>query len=539
MIKDVKSYFQTVASRISNAFRMESFETEDELEFWALSAEYLSQSAAPSFVDITGWIDRLYRAPVHFIYKAAKDEKLILFKRHIIPENIIPDVDDGSAEINPTQKSKAISGLEEELQNLEHKISFSEDFMSIGLSGFSIGQCEHIPLFRGGEFWGIYCLGPYVQSPEAMIPKFSIISRILTRWLTALEEEGKGNKIEQNPVIVEQIEGFGSGKLEISEVSRLLIRHIAEVTGASYGAVVSKPGGSLDFIARYLDAEQAEEPFPDLPASDLFAPNTSPISFTETAMERINRAGYEDSRLVPITDRGVIILLYKDKSVMDLKTVDSNLQQIIDTQEALLVYQSQSEQLSDQLVETYYRMLRILEMKREKTAWHTPRMIAFADKFSDLFGLDEIEKANLLLTAKLHDIGYVGSLHINKKMSVGSELEHPLIGEMMIKQLTIPQDVKDGIRTHHEWINGSGSPRQLKEEEIAWTGKIIGVFEFIVEFIENKQHRHTETDNEYMEELMEELLARADEQFDMVLVPTFIELLRSLGWEQCSKLGTE
>ena len=87
-MKDVKSYLNLVGSRLGKAFSLHEFDTEDELEFWSLSAEHMSRSKPPSFQDIVQWMDILYRAPVHIVYKKEGDE-LILFKRYINVENLI------------------------------------------------------------------------------------------------------------------------------------------------------------------------------------------------------------------------------------------------------------------------------------------------------------------------------------------------------------------------------------------------------------------------------------------------------------------
>lgn len=69
MIKDVKSYINTVSNRLSKAFSMEAFGIEEQLGFWELSAEHFSRKQTPAFTDIVNWMDHLYRAPVHFVYK--------------------------------------------------------------------------------------------------------------------------------------------------------------------------------------------------------------------------------------------------------------------------------------------------------------------------------------------------------------------------------------------------------------------------------------------------------------------------------------
>ena len=184
-------------------------------------------------------------------------------------------------------------------------------------------------------------------------------------------------------------------------------------------------------------------------------------------------------------------------------------------------------------------MLRAIEVKREKTKYHSPRMVAFVEMFGMLFGLDNNEMNILKTTAKLHDIGYVGAAGISSLASIGSELAHPIAGATMISNLPIHKDVIEGIKTHHEWVNGKGTPNELKGEDIPWTGKIIAVYEYVVDFFESNPNIDPSKEDEMLEKLKSNLIERADIQFDMVLIPTVIQQLTMLGWSGCAQLGVD
>jgi response regulator RpfG family c-di-GMP phosphodiesterase len=184
-------------------------------------------------------------------------------------------------------------------------------------------------------------------------------------------------------------------------------------------------------------------------------------------------------------------------------------------------------------------MIRILEQSREKTKFHTPRMVAFVQRFGMFFGLEDDEMEIIIKTAKLHDIGYVGAISVEPNRTIGGEIDHPVIGAELIKHLAVPDDVVEGIRTHHEWVNGNGSPNGLRSDQIPWTGKIIALFEYIVDFIETNKDDSSKSDEEWIELLSKGLMQRADVEYDMVLIPTAIQLIQSLGWEECTRLGTQ
>lgn len=234
---------------------------------------------------------------------------------------------------------------------------------------------------------------------------------------------------------------------------------------------------------------------------------------------------------------GFLVILKTDKQPQfDVQEVFSN---ISDSLAYLFDYRSENEQFSVKLTDSYYNMLRAIEKSREKTKYHTPRMIAFAQRFGMFFGLEDDEIEVLTQTAKLHDIGYVGAASIESGKSIGGELTHPIIGANLVEQLSIDKDVAEGIKTHHEWVNGNGTPSGLTTDRIPWTGKIVGLFEYVVDFVETHGEDTSKTGEEWMEILSKGIMERADVEFDMVLVPTAIQLLQALGWDGCVNLGID
>jgi HD-GYP domain-containing protein (c-di-GMP phosphodiesterase class II) len=59
--------------------------------------------------------------------------------------------------------------------------------------------------------------------------------------------------------------------------------------------------------------------------------------------------------------------------------------------------------------------------------------------------------------------------------------EHPMISASIIKPFGFNNAVVEIIKHHHEKIDGSGYPSKLKEEDIPYGSKIVGLAEFFVE----------------------------------------------------------
>ncbi len=517
MIKDVKDYISHVGNRLSRAFSMQDFGTEEELEFWALSAEHMSRKEPPSFPDIAKWVDMLYKAPVHLVYRKEKDH-LILIRRHFFVHNLLKKTQREAETVKFSVKQKQfIEEFEGQLQNLEKKRQWDDDFLSHGVSSHTIGSCEHIPVYqRDGSIWGIYVVGPFIKAPDEMAPKLSIVGRILSIWLTDLDQEEKKAQRAYEVKIGETVSKLGSGALNTEGISRLLLLYLVHKLKVKSGAVVENRGGKIRLLAEH---ELSEEMRSALLSGKKPSETNLVISYSSDVSDGFLWVHVDKKRMKEVSDQ--------------LAESYSN------TFRELLNYREDNNRFTDGLLDTYYKMLRELERSRDKTEYHTPRMIAFAERFGMFFGLEDEEIARLKQTAKLHDIGYVGATGISDTTTVGSELSHPLTGATMLEELPLHKDVIEGVRTHHEWVNGQGSPAGLTYEEIPWTGKIIGVFEYVIDFIESHAHESKEEGDSLLQSLNQNLMERADKQFDMVLIPTVIQLTQTLGWEGCCALGTE
>ncbi len=541
MIKDVKDYINTVSSRLSKAFDMEPFSVEDELEFWSLSAEHMSRKELPSFSDIASWIDILYRAPLHFVYRK-EGEFLLLARRHMFVENLLKkDKKDPDSAKYTLQEKESIQDFENQIQNLEKKRSWDDSFRGHGISSHTIGNCEHIPIYdKKGEIWGVYVVGPYTKSPDCVEPKLSIVGRILSEWLIKLDKKEKKSQKEYETKISSLVENLGSGALNTKGLAQLVLLYIINSFKAEQGAIVEYSEGKPILVTHKNLAKEFK--------SGLLATDSNSIYNYENGKYELSTSGaqlFKDSSRIPFVisfegeyTNGYIWLLLPEVETIKQR-LDGILKSIADMLGRLLTYRDDNYKFSVSLIDTYYEMLREIESQRSKTRFHTPRLIAFVERFAMLFGLEDDETESIKLTAKLHDIGYVGAAGLSKDTSIESELVHPLSGATMVEQLPIPKEVIDGIKTHHEWVNGKGSPQGLEADKIPWTGKIICVFEYVVDFIESNRDSKDKSDEEFIELLSKNLIERADRQFDMVLIPTAIQLIQMLGWQNCLTLGVD
>lgn len=104
---------------------------------------------------------------------------------------------------------------------------------------------------------------------------------------------------------------------------------------------------------------------------------------------------------------------------------------------------------------------------------------------ADRIGLGIKDQTEVALAGLLHDVGelYIDAnyVHPGKRLRPHEwrhMVVHPYIGQMLIRDLEkCPPSVGRAVAEHHERLNGTGYPRQLKGNEISIGGQILSVSE--------------------------------------------------------------
>lgn len=548
MINDLKSYIQTVIGRLEGAFRVEDFSLEEETEFWNIATEYLSQNRPSNFDNIVRWVDSIYRAPVHIVYQLQNGNKLRLLHRHILTEN---KKSNKKARVLSRQEAiknahkintedQKLSLFEQQINNIERQIEYRDDFKKFGKINLSIGECERLPLYDGNDLWGIYCTGPFVTHPLRLDAKISIIARTLAKLIIDSEGQERQEINHFENETKEYVDSFGLGSLDIPKISRFFIQYLVNFYSAAGGVVLEFRDNKLMVLAKHLLSNKVVYKISEAYRFD-DEMNMIPDPKSEKELnETLKNNGILSFRITPFSfneKNGFIFLGFKTEQI-DYNDELKNLIQILSvTFGNLIDFKDRNDHISAEIIDTFYELIRGIEKSKKDTYYHSSRIIAFAEKFSQTLGLDDEDQKTLMLTAKLHDVGYVGAIEVNESTSLGTELRHPVIGELLVKMLPINPEVKSGIRTHHEWVNGSGTPNGLTGDDISWTGKIVGIIEYIVEYLEKNQNSEL-SGEELHEKLVKHLMERTDQQFDMVLVPITINMLKTFNWEELIELGT-
>jgi diguanylate cyclase (GGDEF)-like protein len=164
-----------------------------------------------------------------------------------------------------------------------------------------------------------------------------------------------------------------------------------------------------------------------------------------------------------------------------------------------------------------------------ETEEHVTRMKRYSLILGKELKLSENQLDELKLLATLHDIGKI-SIPDNIIFKPGklNEMEwkivkkHPEIGHRIAKTTPELSTIADGILTHHEWWDGKGYPRGLKECEVSIISRIVSIVDAYDAMTSDRPYRKALS----KKTAIKELKRCSGTQFDPDLVDKFILLLQ-------------
>jgi PAS domain S-box-containing protein len=137
-----------------------------------------------------------------------------------------------------------------------------------------------------------------------------------------------------------------------------------------------------------------------------------------------------------------------------------------------------------------------VETRDPYTAGHQIRSAALALKIASKMGLSQDKIDAIRLASSIHDIGKLSiPAEILSNPAKLSEIEFPLIREHVKRGYEILKDVESSwplaeiVYQHHERMDGSGYPRNLKGEEICMEARIIAVADVVEAMASHRPYR--------------------------------------------------
>lgn len=170
----------------------------------------------------------------------------------------------------------------------------------------------------------------------------------------------------------------------------------------------------------------------------------------------------------------------------------------------------------------------MLNLRDPLTARHTNRTVELCARLGKALGLARAEIADLVLAAKLHDIGNIGiPSDIFNKPGPLSRPERGLIqtharnAHELLKDAGVPAPVPEIVLQHHERLDGRGYPDHIMAEDIVPGARILAVADVVAAMASHRPYRPAHD----REAIADELKARRGTSYDAAVVDACLPML--------------
>ncbi|MGA3280261.1 MAG: PAS domain S-box protein [Smithella sp.] len=221
--------------------------------------------------------------------------------------------------------------------------------------------------------------------------------------------------------------------------------------------------------------------------------------------------------MIPGTKKSIASLL----DITELKQGEKKLQRTL-------------ESLRKAVGTTIQVMVSAVEMRDPYTAGHQIRSANIARAIAIEMGLDQNRIDGIHMASSIHDIG---------KLSIPSEIlskptnltrlefslikEHPRNGYEMLKDVESPWSLAEIIYQHHELMNGTGYPRNLKGDEILVEARILAVADVVEAMASHRPYRASLG----IEAALKEIEKNKGILYDNAVVDVCLRLFREKGYQ--------
>jgi len=172
-------------------------------------------------------------------------------------------------------------------------------------------------------------------------------------------------------------------------------------------------------------------------------------------------------------------------------------------------------------------LVKAIETRDPYTSGHSLRVSRMAQLIAEEMGLNRITVEHVRQAALLHDIGKIEALYtdiLRKPDSLSPEERaviesHVTRGEQLLRDLSsVPEDVVQAVRHHHEREDGKGYPDGLLGDEIPIGAKIIVVCDAVDAMLSDRPYRRALA----FRAVLEQLEVHRGQQFDHRVVQALV-----------------
>ena len=179
---------------------------------------------------------------------------------------------------------------------------------------------------------------------------------------------------------------------------------------------------------------------------------------------------------------------------------------------------------------TIFALTAAIDAKDHYTFNHSKRVAYYATRLAYAYGMDEDFVRIIKEAALLHDIGKIGVPEqiLNKPGKLTDEEYDKIKGHVensigIIRHLPSLDYVIPAVIGHHERYDGKGYPRGIAGEDIPLSARMLCIADAFDAITTERTYKQPST----ALEALEILEANAGRQFDPVLVPIFVQLVKN------------
>ena len=177
---------------------------------------------------------------------------------------------------------------------------------------------------------------------------------------------------------------------------------------------------------------------------------------------------------------------------------------------------------------------KITETRDPYTSGHQKNVSQLATFIAQEMKLPQDKIEGIRITSLIHDIGKIGvPAEILNKPTKLSEIEYSLIkshsqvGYDMLKSIEFPWPVAQIALQHHERLNGSGYPNNLRGDKIILEARIIGVADVVEAMSSHRPYRAALS----IDKALEEIFKNKGILYDPKVVGACLKLFKEKGFK--------
>ena len=175
-----------------------------------------------------------------------------------------------------------------------------------------------------------------------------------------------------------------------------------------------------------------------------------------------------------------------------------------------------------------------VEMKDPYTSGHQRRVSDLARSIATEMGLSADRRDFIRTASSIHDIGKIAiPSEILSKPTKLTDLEFNLIkthsqsGYDIMKDIEFPWPVADVVLQHHERMDGSGYPRNLKGDDILMEARIMAVADVVEAMASHRPYRPSKG----IEAALEEIEKNKGILYDTIVTDACLRLFREKSYQ--------